>query len=81
MPSIEVGTVGGGTILEPQAAMLDLLGVRGADNETPGKNAQRLACIIAAGVLAGELSLLSSLAAGSLVQSHMAHNRKTFLHV
>lgn len=77
MPSIEVGTVGGGTILEPQAAMLDLLGVRGADSETPGKNAQRLACIIAAGVLAGELSLLSSLAAGSLVRSHMAHNRKT----
>ena len=30
MPSIEVGTIGGGTILEPQAAMLDLLGVRRA---------------------------------------------------
>ncbi|KAI7051570.1 3-hydroxy-3-methylglutaryl-coenzyme A reductase, partial [Hortaea werneckii] len=25
MPSIEVGTIGGGTILEPQAAMLDML--------------------------------------------------------
>ncbi|KAF1348453.1 hydroxymethylglutaryl-CoA reductase [Delphinella strobiligena] len=77
MPSIEVGTIGGGTILEPQGAMLDLLGVRGADNEVPGRNAQKLACIVASGVLAGELSLLSSLAAGSLVQSHMAHNRKS----
>jgi Hydroxymethylglutaryl-coenzyme A reductase len=28
MPSIEVGTLGGGTVLEPQGAMLDLLGVR-----------------------------------------------------
>lgn len=77
MPSIEVGTIGGGTILEPQAAMLDLLGVRGSDNEVPGRNAQKLACVVAAGVLAGELSLLSSLAAGSLVQSHMVHNRKS----
>ena len=30
MPCIEVGTIGGGTILEPQAACLDLLGVRGS---------------------------------------------------
>jgi hydroxymethylglutaryl-CoA reductase (NADPH) len=77
MPSIEVGTVGGGTVLEPQGAMLDLLGVRGADKDVPGANAQRLACIIAAAVLAGELSLCSALAAGSLVQSHMMHNRKS----
>lgn len=75
MPSIEVGTIGGGTVLEPQAAMLDLLGVRGAHPTTPGANAQQLARIIAAGVLAGELSLCSALAAGHLVQAHMAHNR------
>ncbi|RDW87562.1 putative 3-hydroxy-3-methylglutaryl-CoA reductase [Coleophoma crateriformis] len=75
MPSIEVGTLGGGTILEPQSAMLDMLGVRGAHPTTPGVNAQRLARIIAAGVLAGELSLCSALAAGHLVRSHMAHNR------
>ncbi|KAJ2982939.1 hypothetical protein NUW58_g6337 [Xylaria curta] len=29
MPSIEVGTLGGGTILEPQSAMLDMLGADG----------------------------------------------------
>ncbi|TVY51425.1 3-hydroxy-3-methylglutaryl-coenzyme A reductase [Lachnellula cervina] len=75
MPSIEVGTLGGGTILEPQSAMLDLLGVRGSHPTNPGDNARKLARIVAAGVLAGELSLCSALAAGHLVQSHMAHNR------
>ncbi|KAI5820266.1 putative 3-hydroxy-3-methylglutaryl CoA reductase [Pyronema omphalodes] len=75
MPSIEVGTIGGGTILEPQGAMLDLLGVRGAHQSNPGDNARRLARIVAAAVLAGELSLNSALAAGHLVKSHMAHNR------
>jgi len=75
MPSIEVGTLGGGTILEPQSAMLDLLGIRGAHPTNPGENARKLARIIAAGVLAGELSLCSALQAGHLVSAHMAHNR------
>src|SRR5271168_4240985 len=75
MPSIEGGTLGGGTVLEPQGAMLDLLGVRGSHPTNPGDNARKLARIVAAAVLAGELSLLSALAAGHLVKSHMAHNR------
>ncbi|BGP51148.1 3-hydroxy-3-methylglutaryl-coenzyme A (HMG-CoA) reductase isozyme [Rhodotorula kratochvilovae] len=75
MPSIEVGTVGGGTILLPQAAMLDLLGVKGPHPTAPGQNAQQLARIVCAAVMAGELSLMSALAAGSLVKSHLAHNR------
>ncbi|KAF2138277.1 uncharacterized protein K452DRAFT_361352 [Aplosporella prunicola CBS 121167] len=75
MPSIEVGTIGGGTILEPQGAMLDLLGVKGAHPTNPGDNARQLARIIASAVLAGELSLCSALAAGHLVKAHMAHNR------
>ncbi|KAH8766610.1 hydroxymethylglutaryl-coenzyme A reductase-domain-containing protein [Diaporthe sp. PMI_573] len=75
MPSIEVGTLGGGTILEPQAAMLDMMGVRGAHPVTPGENARRLARVIASIVLAGELSLNAALAAGHLVKAHMAHNR------
>ncbi|WFD47005.1 hydroxymethylglutaryl-CoA reductase (NADPH) [Malassezia furfur] len=75
MPSIEVGTVGGGTVLPPQRAMLNVLGVRGAHPDTPGANAQRLARIIAAAVMAGELSLMSALAAGHLIQAHMKHNR------
>ncbi|KAF1350174.1 3-hydroxy-3-methylglutaryl-CoA reductase 2 [Delphinella strobiligena] len=75
MPCIEVGTIGGGTVLEPQSAMLDLLGVRGAHPTNPGDNARQLARIVAAGVLAGELSLCSALAAGHLVKAHMDHNR------
>jgi hydroxymethylglutaryl-CoA reductase (NADPH) len=75
MPSIEVGTLGGGTVLEPQGAMLDMLGVKGSHPTNPGDNARKLARIIAAAVLAGELSLCSALAAGHLVKSHMAHNR------
>ncbi|KAJ5805548.1 uncharacterized protein N7503_003150 [Penicillium pulvis] len=75
MPCIEVGTIGGGTILEAQGAMLDLLGVRGAHPTNPGENARQLSRIIAASVLAGELSLCSALAAGHLVKAHMAHNR------
>ncbi|KAI9370451.1 hydroxymethylglutaryl-coenzyme A reductase-domain-containing protein [Aspergillus egyptiacus] len=77
MPSIEVGTIGGGTILEGQSAMLDLLGVRGSHPTNPGDNARQLARIVAAAVLAGELSLCSALAAGHLVKAHMAHNRSS----
>ncbi|PFH61201.1 hypothetical protein XA68_18017 [Ophiocordyceps unilateralis] len=75
MPSLEVGTLGGGTILEPQSAMLDILGVRGPHPTNPGDNARRLARVIGAAVLAGELSLCSALAAGHLVRAHMQHNR------
>jgi hydroxymethylglutaryl-CoA reductase (NADPH) len=75
MPSVEVGTIGGGTILPPQQSMLDMLGVRGPHPTEPGKNAQRLARIICASVMAGELSLCAALAAGHLVKAHMAHNR------
>ena len=75
MPSIEVGTVGGGTVLAPQQGVLDMLGVRGAHPDQPGLNAQRLARLIAAAVMAGELSLLSALAAGHLIKAHMTHNR------
>lgn len=75
MPCIEVGTVGGGTILAPQQAVLEMLGVKGAHQTNPGQNAQQLARIIAAAVMAGELSLISALAAGHLIRAHMAHNR------
>ena len=60
MPSIEVGTVGGGTTLPPQAAYLEMLGVRGAHQEKPGENATRLARVVCGTVLAGELSKLAA---------------------
>lgn len=77
MPSIEVGTVGGGTILGAQGNCLQLLGVKGSSEERPGENATQLARIVCGTVLAGELSLMSALAAGHLVKSHMRHNRST----
>nr|QEV81805.1 Hydroxymethylglutaryl-CoA reductase [Prunella vulgaris]QEY10156.1 hydroxymethylglutaryl-CoA reductase [Scutellaria barbata] len=77
MPSIEVGTVGGGTQLPSQSACLNLLGVKGASKEVPGSNSRLLATIVAGSVLAGELSLMSAIAAGQLVKSHMKYNRSS----
>lgn len=52
-----------------------MMGVKGPCEENPGNNASKLARIVCATVLAGELSLLSALAEGHLVRSHMTHNR------
>lgn len=78
MPSIEVGTVGGGTHLPAQAGCLDICNVRGAAKAPglAGDNARQLAKIVGSAVLAGELSLMAALAANHLVKSHMQHNRK-----
>lgn len=88
MPSIECGTVGGGTILPDQSGYLQLLGIRGssdtklssATRNSPtdsDSNACKLARIICATVMAAELSLLASLTEGTLVRSHMTHNRSS----
>ncbi|PHT94009.1 3-hydroxy-3-methylglutaryl-coenzyme A reductase 2 [Capsicum annuum] len=77
MPSIKVGTVGGGTQLSSQSACLNLLGVIGANREAPGSNARLLATIVAGSVLAGELSLMSATSAGQLVNSNMKYNRSS----
>lgn len=75
MPSLEVGTIGGGTILPGQGACLDMLGVRGSNPEHPGKNARQLARVIGSVVMAGELSLMAAISAGHLIRSHLALNR------
>ena len=54
---------------------LKMLGVCGPNPDAPGENANQLARIVCATVMAGELSLLSALAAGHLVKSHLTHNR------
>ena len=72
-----MGTVGGGTQLPSQSACLNLLGVKGANKDSPGSNSRLLATIIAGSVLAGELSLMSAIAAGQLVNSHMKYNRSS----
>lgn len=75
MPSLEVGTVGGGTGLSAQQACLSMLGIKGSHPTKPGQNAQQLARIICATVLAAELSLMAALTTGDLVESHLRHNR------
>lgn len=71
LPDLMVGTVGGGTGLATQKEALTLLGVAGSSPVgEEGNNAQRFAHIIAGAVLAGEVSLLSSLEEGTLVCAH-----------
>ncbi|ABM81353.1 hydroxymethylglutaryl-CoA reductase (NADPH) [Hyperthermus butylicus] len=69
LPSLEVGTVGGGTRLPTQREALALMGVAGG-GDPPGSNARKFAEIVAATVLAGELNLLAALAANELARAH-----------
>ena len=69
LPSLAVGTVGGGTGIGAQQECLGMLGVAGA-GEPPGVNSRKLAEIIAAAVLAGEISLIGALAARHLAKAH-----------
>lgn len=66
LPDVMVGTVGGGTGLATQKEALSILGV---------KNSVQLAEITGAAVLAGEISLLASLAQGSLARAHQKFGR------
>ncbi len=74
LPSLEVGTVGGGTRLPTQREALRLLGCEGS-GDPPGTNAIKLAEIIASAVLAGELNLLAVLATRQLAESHIRLGR------
>ncbi|MDW7731698.1 MAG: hydroxymethylglutaryl-CoA reductase (NADPH) [Methanolobus sp.] len=69
LPALPVGTVGGGTGLGPQSDCLNLLGVKGSGNP-PGTNSRKFAEIVAAAVLAGEISLVGAQAAGHLARAH-----------
>jgi hydroxymethylglutaryl-CoA reductase (NADPH) len=64
LPSIIVGTVGGGTSLPGQRACLELMGLAG-----PG-HAAALAEVCAGLCLAGELSLIGALCAGHFASAH-----------
>lgn len=73
LPDVLIGVVGGGTCLPAQQEALQLLGV---SESTHGENASQLAEIVAGTVLAGEISLLASLAAGTLATTHQRFRRK-----
>ncbi len=69
MPSLEIGTVGGGTRVPTQREALSIMGVAGG-GEPAGTNARKFAEIVAGAVLAGELSLLAAIAAKHLAKAH-----------
>ncbi len=77
LPSLEIGTVGGGTALPTQGEALSIMGVFGSGNP-PGSNSRKFAEIIAATVLAGELNLLAALATRELGKAHskLGRNKK-----
>ncbi|XP_076052194.1 uncharacterized protein LOC143031796 isoform X1 [Oratosquilla oratoria] len=50
--------------------------ILGAHQECPGENAVQFAKIVAATLLAGELSLMAALAAGHLVRSDLIHHNR-----
>lgn len=74
LPSLEVGTVGGGTWLPTQREALSMLGVAGS-GDPPGVNALKFAEIVASAVLAGELNLILALARNELARAHQALGR------
>ncbi|MDD3407212.1 MAG: hydroxymethylglutaryl-CoA reductase (NADPH) [Methanomicrobium sp.] len=74
IPSLQVGTVGGGTGLDTQRECLSMLGCAGG-GAVSGEHSKKLAEIIASAVLAGELSLIGALGAGHLARAHKTLGR------
>lgn len=72
LPSLVVGTIGGGTHLPTQKEALQILKT---------SSVLEYAQVVGAAVLAGELSLLASLTEGSLVKAHQKLGRKQKLDV
>lgn len=69
LPSLTVATVGGGTGLGTSRECLDLLGCRGA------QRAAKLAEIVAATLLAGEISMAAAIGTGEFVSAHEEYGR------
>ncbi|MBI3051974.1 hydroxymethylglutaryl-CoA reductase [Candidatus Woesearchaeota archaeon] len=71
LPAVQVGTIGGGTKLPAQRECIRLMGIK----EREQNASRKLANIVAAAVLAGELSLMAAHATKDLVKAHMRLNR------
>ncbi|MCP3957314.1 MAG: hydroxymethylglutaryl-CoA reductase (NADPH) [bacterium] len=69
LPDVPLAAIGGGTGLETQREALALLGIE-PDAERPGAAVMRLAEILGATVLAGELSLMAALTSRDLARAH-----------
>lgn len=70
LPSLVVGTVGGGTALPSQRACLGMLGLAGTGH------AGALAEVAAATALAGELSIVGAIVAHEFTRAHAALSRR-----
>jgi hydroxymethylglutaryl-CoA reductase (NADPH) len=64
LPNMIVGTVGGGTKLPSQRAALRIMGLDGEDSS------RQFAEVCAAAALAGEVSIIGSMAAGDFTKAH-----------
>jgi hydroxymethylglutaryl-CoA reductase (NADPH) len=69
MPDVPLGAIGGGTALDTQREALAILGVA-PDASRPGEAVGRLAEIVGAVVLAGELSLMAAFTSNDLARAH-----------
>ena len=74
LPDAPLGAIGGGTALGTQSEALRVLGVV-PDPERPGHAAMRLAEILGAAVLAGELSLMAAFTSSDLARAHQRLGR------
>ena len=71
LPSLTVGTIGGGTRLKMQNKNLELLGCSGGENSS-----RKLAEIIAGATLALEISLICAIGSHTWTDAHMKYGRK-----
>ena len=69
LPSLTVATVGGGTALGTSRECLSLIGCSGSGH------ARKFAEIVAATLLAGEISMAAAIASGEFVDAHEAYGR------
>ncbi|MFQ5678249.1 MAG: hydroxymethylglutaryl-CoA reductase (NADPH) [Gemmatimonadota bacterium] len=69
MPDVPLGAIGGGMQLATQGESLAMLGVH-PDAERPGLAVRRLAEILGAVVLAGEISLMAAFTSHDLARAH-----------
>jgi hydroxymethylglutaryl-CoA reductase (NADPH) len=72
LPDMVAGIVGGGTMLATQREALNIMGFDLNEGET---SSQLFSEVIAGAVLAGEISLLGSLAEGGLARAHKKYGR------
>ncbi|MHA1786457.1 MAG: hydroxymethylglutaryl-CoA reductase (NADPH) [Candidatus Helarchaeota archaeon] len=71
LPSLEIGTTGGGTHLPTQKEALEIMECHGFyKDKAPGSKSIKFGEIVTCAALAGEISLCAALSAGHLATSH-----------